>query len=141
MDIIYVHMLFWVDSTHRFSVGRQNTTFLFYFPSHLTFDSSVSVNLYKILIRQFQIKVTVDLESSERCPCLCQGVLVQCRVAHRYPPGGSFPIKFCVTCVMLARWNGRKTHLQSCRVKSLGRLCHIGLVHIGLSGSERPVKT
>lgn len=61
MDIIYVHMLFWVDSTHRFSVGRQNTTFLFYFPSHLTFDSSVSVNLYKILIRQFQIKVTVDL--------------------------------------------------------------------------------
>ena len=26
--------------------------------------------------------------------------------AHRYPPGGSFPIKFCVTCVMLTRWNG-----------------------------------
>ena len=38
--------------------------------------------------------------------CLCQGVLVQCRVAHRYPPGSSFPIEFCVTCVMLARWNG-----------------------------------
>ena len=39
--------------------------------------------------------------------CLCQGILVQCRVAHRYPPGGSFPIKFCVTYVMLLRWNGR----------------------------------
>ena len=30
--------------------------------------------------------------------CLCQGVLVQCRVAHRYPPGSSFPIEFCVMC-------------------------------------------
>ena len=42
--------------------------------------------------------------SGARCRCL--GGLVQCRVAHRYPPGGSFPIEFCVTCVMLARWNG-----------------------------------
>ena len=32
--------------------------------------------------------------------CLCQGVLVQCRVAHRYPPGSSFPILNCVTYVM-----------------------------------------
>ena len=39
--------------------------------------------------------------------CLCQGVLVQCCVAHRYPPGDSVPIKFCVTYVMLLRWNGR----------------------------------
>jgi hypothetical protein len=39
--------------------------------------------------------------------CLCQGVLVQCRVAHRYPSRGSFPILICVTYVMLLRWNGR----------------------------------
>ena len=139
MDIIYVHiMLLWADLTSRFSVGRQNQIFLFYFPSHLTFDSPVSVNLYKILIRQFQKKEPWIWSHPSSAWCLCRGVHVQCHDAHRYPPGGSFPMKFCVTCVMLARWNGRKTHLQSCKVKSHGRLCHIALVHIGLSGSKRP---
>ena len=38
--------------------------------------------------------------------CLGQGVLVQCRVAHRYPPGGSFPILNCVTYVMHSAGTG-----------------------------------
>ena len=38
--------------------------------------------------------------------CLCHAVLVQCCIAHRYTPGGSFPIEFWVMCVMHARWNG-----------------------------------
>ena len=31
---------------------------------------------------------------------LCQGAFAQCRIAHRYPPGGFLPIPNCVTCVM-----------------------------------------
>ena len=36
--------------------------------------------------------------------CLRQGVLVQCHVAHRYPPGNPFPLINCATYVMLARY-------------------------------------
>ena len=60
---------------------------------------------------------------------LCQGVLVQCRVAHRYPPGGSFPILNCVTYVMLVRWNGRSAsiwafslnHVRNALFETFGR--------------------